>query len=93
MVFSLVKAYEMTKEEVYAEKAVKVAEWFFGGNPAGMRMYFPEDGKCYDGIHDDKTVNKNSGAESTIECLLALTEIESNPAINQKFKNAIRENE
>ena len=33
----------------------------------------------YDGINDKSTLNKNSGAESTIEALLTILEAEKNP--------------
>jgi hypothetical protein len=42
-------------------------------------MYHPESGRCYDGINADGSINLNSGAESTIEALLALLAIEQNP--------------
>jgi hypothetical protein len=42
-------------------------------------MYDPTNGRCFDGIKDSATVNKNSGAESTIEALHAILEIEPYP--------------
>jgi hypothetical protein len=48
-------------------------------------MYFPENGKCFDGINSESELNKNSGAESTVEALLALLEIENNPVAKQIF--------
>jgi len=35
-------------------------------------MYDPKTGRCYDGIVSKNNVNKNSGAESTIEALPSL---------------------
>ena len=35
-------------------------------------MYDPATGRCYDGINSPVDINRNSGAESTIEALLAL---------------------
>jgi hypothetical protein len=58
------KKYQNLSEEVFA--------WFIGKNTAGLPMYEPETGRCYDGIDDAGSVNYNSGAESTIECLLAM---------------------
>ncbi len=47
-------------------------------------MYFPKTGICYDGINSKEEINKNSGAESTIEALLSLLEISKNPrAMNE----------
>jgi hypothetical protein len=42
-------------------------------------MYDPTTGRCLDGIRDSVTMNKNSGAESTIEALMTLTELEKYP--------------
>ena len=39
-------------------------------------MYNPSTGVCFDGITGLNEVNKNSGAESTLEMLLMLLEIE-----------------
>ncbi|MCF7902768.1 MAG: hypothetical protein K9M19_05020 [Candidatus Marinimicrobia bacterium] len=52
--------------------AEKLFDWFQGGNPAGIRMYDPHSGLCFDGINSADNVNHNSGAESTIECLLSI---------------------
>lgn len=78
MVFALMEAFRITHDEKYAEKAGTVAAWFFGNNAAGVRMYNPDTGIIYDGINSDDDVNKNSGAESTIEALLSLLEIKNN---------------
>jgi hypothetical protein len=48
------------------------ASWFFGNNPAGEAMYDPATGRTYDGVAPDGTVNRNSGAESTIHGLLTM---------------------
>jgi mannose/cellobiose epimerase-like protein (N-acyl-D-glucosamine 2-epimerase family) len=85
MIYACLKAYETTGDTSYADKAIEIAEWFFGNNPAGQQMYFPENGKCFDGINNENELNKNSGAESTIEALLALLEIENNPVAKQIF--------
>jgi len=42
-------------------------------------MYDPVTGRCLDGIRDSTTVNRNSGAESTIEALMTLIELEHHP--------------
>lgn len=93
LIYSAAKAYKITGDSAYAEKAARLALWFFGENPANAQMYSPENGKCFDGIHDENMINKNSGAESTIEALLSLSEIESNSVINQNLKNLLKENE
>jgi hypothetical protein len=42
-------------------------------------MYDSTTGRCFDGIRDSANVNRNSGAESTIEALFTLTEIAKYP--------------
>ena len=48
-------------------------------------MYDPETGRCFDGILSETEINKNSGAESTIEALYAILEIEANPVAKKKL--------
>jgi hypothetical protein len=79
MIYACLEAHQITGETHYMEKAVEIAKWFFGDNFADAVMYHPESGICYDGINEDRTINLNSGAESTIEALLALLAIEQNP--------------
>jgi hypothetical protein len=61
-----------TGKTVYPRLAGIAAGWFLGDNPAGAMMYQPASGVVYDGINADGSINHNSGAESTIEGLLAL---------------------
>ncbi|RKY49572.1 MAG: hypothetical protein DRP86_05025 [Candidatus Neomarinimicrobiota bacterium] len=56
----------------YQKMSDEILAWFTGNNTARIAMYDPETGRCYDGINDAGNVNYNSGAESTIECLLAM---------------------
>ena len=56
----------------YAVYAGLTAAWFLGANAAGVAMYDPSTGRTFDGIDGAATVNRNSGAESTVEALLAL---------------------
>src|SRR5439155_24394568 len=55
--------------------------WFYGNNSAGFPMYDPATGRGYDGLlgPSEFRVNRNSGAESTIEALMALQAINANP--------------
>lgn len=91
MIYSSIEAYTITADTVYANKAAGLALWFFGNNPAGAQMYSPESGRCFDGIHDEKIINKNSGAESTIEALLSLLKVESHPVVNNQFKKILKD--
>jgi hypothetical protein len=47
-------------------------QWFHGKNRASQPMYDAATGRCYDGISSASEFNRNSGAESTIEALLAV---------------------
>ncbi|HCY74623.1 MAG TPA: hypothetical protein DHV28_01760 [Ignavibacteriales bacterium] len=78
MVYALLEAYKITSDTSYAIQAGQIAKWFTGKNPAGEVMYNPHSGIIYDGIENENLINKNSGAESTIEGLLTLLKISQN---------------
>jgi len=79
MAVGLIRLYEATKKREYLTMAGLAASWFFGNNAAQKPMYDPTTGRCFDGIQDSLTVNLNSGAESTIEALYTLFEVERYP--------------
>jgi len=85
MIYACLEAFRVTGQSNYAEQAGEIATWFFGNNFAQKVMYHPESGICYDGINTDQSINLNSGAESTIEALLALLAIEQNPQAHNKL--------
>lgn len=88
MVYASIKAAEITKEKKYFELACNLLSWFFGNNAVNAKMYFQDTGICFDGIVDEKYINKNSGAESTIEALLSLLEIyRYKKSITEKIQN------
>lgn len=72
---------EVTGERRYAVFAGLTASWLLGANPAGVSMYDEKTGRTFDGIDgpSQAKVNRNSGAESTIEALLALESVAGNP--------------
>ena len=72
---------EATNEERYAIFAGLTAGWFVGANPAGIAMFDEPTGRTFDGIDGPSadSVNRNAGAESTIEALLALQRLTSSP--------------
>jgi hypothetical protein len=73
--------YQATGEAQYARYAGLAASWLLGNNMAGVPMYDPQSGRCFDGI-DGPTpyrVNRNAGAESTIEALYALLLVDQGP--------------
>jgi hypothetical protein len=81
MVFAAIEAYRLTNQEKYADIAGHLAAWFLGTNDAATNMYSSTTGRCYDGITSASNVNRNAGAESTIEALLTLQRVESYPAV------------
>ena len=89
MVFACLEAYRITQDIRYAEQAGKIACWLFGDNIEKTQMYFLQSGICYDGITDKQAVNRNSGAESTIEALLIMQAIEQNSISRKVVKDFI----
>jgi hypothetical protein len=87
MVFALLEAYKVTSDTSYSVQAGKIAKWFTGKNPAGEVMYNPHTGIFYDGIENENLINKNSGAESTIEGLLTLLMISQNQIALMSFQS------
>lgn len=83
MVFACIGAYSVDHNKYYAETAGEIAAWLFGKNINGKPMYNPQTGVCFDGIISAAEINKNSGAESTIEALLTLVSVEKNPVIKK----------
>jgi hypothetical protein len=81
MVFAAAEAYHETGQAKYADMAGHLAAWFLGNNVTGMDMYVSSNGIGYDGISSSTSINMNSGAESTIESLMTMEEVESYPAI------------
>jgi hypothetical protein len=57
------------------------AAWYFGDNPARAPMYDPATGVTFDGVAGDGTINRNSGAESTIHGLLSMLALDADPDV------------
>jgi hypothetical protein len=64
------------------------AAWYFGNNPAGAPMYDPATGVTYDGVSGDGTINRNSGAESTIHGLLSMLALDAAPDVAAAARRA-----
>ena len=75
MIYSLCEAYKISNDQKYLTLAVNINKWIFGDNPAKSIMYNSKSGVVFDGINSIQEVNMNSGAESTIEALLAMQRI------------------
>ncbi|MEX2954664.1 MULTISPECIES: sugar phosphotransferase [Serratia] len=89
MVFANVKAWQISRDTAYLQQAVDLSLWLFKQNPAKAQMYFPATGIAFDGIDSPTKVNKNSGAESTIEALLTLQIVESIPEAKRLLDAAL----
>jgi hypothetical protein len=90
MVFAAIEAYKLTGQDKYADIAGHLAAWLLGANESGVKMYDISTGRCFDGISSASNVNQNSGAESTIEALLTLQQVEKYPSVKialNKYKN------
>ncbi len=72
MVIASMEAYRLTGQRRYRATAQRLATWFSGRNDARRPIYDPASGRVLDGINAPLSVNPNSGAESTVEGLLAL---------------------
>ncbi len=72
---------DATGDRRYAVFAGVAAGWFMGANAARVSMYDESTGRTFDGIDGPSpiTVNRNAGAESTIEALLALQRVAADP--------------
>ena len=71
---------DATHDRRYAVMAGLSAAWLLGANSAGVVMYDEKSGRTFDGIDGPSAtrVNRNSGAESTVESLLALQTVTRN---------------
>lgn len=75
IVLGALELYRTTGEDRYLSMSLEAASWYTGSNTARARMYDETTGRCFDGIRGPNDVNRNSGAESTIEAVLALEEL------------------
>jgi len=75
----LTDLFGATGDARYAVMAGLAASWFTGNNAPGVAMYDPASGRGYDGINAPTTVNRNSGAESTVEALMTFQEVNRHP--------------
>lgn len=76
MVWATAEAYKYSNNEKYLLLTKELNSWLLGENDAKKSIYNPLNGVCFDGVIGLNEVNKNSGAESTIESLLILLEME-----------------
>ena len=78
---SLLEVADATGSSGFESLAAIQAAWFFGANRAGEPMYDPATGITFDGLQPDGTINRNSGAESTIHGLLTMIALDERPEL------------
>lgn len=76
MVWAASEAYKYSNNEKHLTLAKDLNLWLLGKNDANIAIYNANNGVCFDGVTGLNQVNRNSGAESTIESLMSLLEIE-----------------
>lgn len=76
---SAMSSADATHSRGAEEVAALAASWFFGANPAGVPVYDRTTGATVDGIAADGTINRNSGAESTIHTQLTMLALDVHP--------------
>ncbi|AEE53505.1 glycosyltransferase [Haliscomenobacter hydrossis] len=69
-IFTLSKFYDVFEDENHLHKMETAFNWFLGNNHLHQIIYNPCTGGCYDGL-EEKQVNLNQGAESTLSYLMA----------------------
>jgi glycosyltransferase involved in cell wall biosynthesis len=84
-IMTLSKFYGVFKEEEYFNKLVVAFDWFLGKNRLHQIIYNPCTGGCYDGL-EEKNINLNQGAESTVSYLMARLTIEKYKSLLEQPK-------
>jgi hypothetical protein len=82
-VSACLQAYRVTGDSRWRSEAWSAFNWFLGDNDLQLPLYDSVTGGCRDGLHPDRA-NENQGAESTLSFLMALLEIRSLQAPEQK---------
>ncbi len=84
----LLAMHQATGDDTYGILAGLAAGWFYGNNAAGFPMYDPATGRGYDGLLGSSSfrVNRNAGAESTIEALMAIQAVAADPVASRYLR-------
>jgi hypothetical protein len=82
-VSACLQAYRVTGDSRWRGEAWSAFNWFLGDNDLQLPLYDSATGGCRDGLHPDRA-NENQGAESTLSFLMALVEMRSLQAPQQK---------
>jgi len=90
-IMALQHFYTEFGDQDYLEKMKSSFNWFLGDNSLHQIVYNPCTGGCFDGL-EEKYVNLNQGAESTISYLLARLCIQKNTPTHVKVKDLVSHN-
>jgi glycosyltransferase involved in cell wall biosynthesis len=82
-VSACLQAYRITGDGRWRSEAWSAFNWFLGDNDLQLPLYDAVTGGCRDGLHPDRA-NENQGAESTLSFLMALLEMRSLQALEEK---------
>jgi glycosyltransferase involved in cell wall biosynthesis len=82
-VSACLQAYRVSGDSRWHKEAWSAFNWFLGDNDLQLPLYDSVTGGCRDGLHPERA-NENQGAESTLSFLMALLEMRSLPAQEQK---------
>ena len=81
---SLVAVSETAALPGLLDLASLVGSWYFGTNASGEPTYDPATGVTIDGVAADGTINRNSGAESTIHGQLSMLTLDAHPELRAR---------
>ena len=85
---SLLAVAKASKRDGLRRLAGVAATWYFGNNAAGAAVYDAATGRTFDGVEGNGTVNRNSGAESTIHGLLSMLALEATPDAGRRWRRS-----
>jgi hypothetical protein len=86
MIWATIELHKINNNAKYITQAAQLLTWYVGNNLPQQKMYDKSSGVCFDGITSSTNVNKNSGAESTIEALWAFQLAEKYPDVLVEVK-------
>ncbi|PPI40771.1 MULTISPECIES: hypothetical protein [unclassified Rathayibacter] len=82
---------DATGSSAFTDLAAVQGAWFFGLNRSLGPVYDPATGVVFDGVQADGSVNRNSGAESTIHGLLAMLALDAHPDVADRARSVATE--
>lgn len=80
------KAYELTKEDLYWNRAKQCLNWYTGQNSLNKSLIDPDSGGCMDGLIS-KGLNRNEGAESIVSWMIAWLTYSDKESEENGYKN------